>query len=258
MRRCGGKAERMLERLSKLMKGFLSLFVSGLEAANPRALLEAEIASLHEAIANYNRNLAKQAAMVERMKGQIERERREVDKLKGRITALYNAKQMEEAGRLALQAKSLAQHLADAEAAYQQAEKMYRDLTAQRDVYVRDARRRIDAIKQKMTQAEVAESQAQLAEIASSTAFDMAGSGATLERLEQNLDERVAQAKGKARVASESAGTGEWTMKAGEEAALESQALAEFATLMGLPAQANAAAPAPKAAEPPPRELGPG
>lgn len=244
----------MFERLSKLVKGFLSLFISGLETANPKALLEAEIQALHEAVGNYNKNLAKQASLVERLKTQVEREQREVDRTTAKATALYNAKQLEEAGRLALQLKNLKMTLADNQNQLKQADELYRNLSQQRDVYVREAQKRIENIKQKLSRAEIAEAQAQLAEIATATSFDLAGSGATLQRLEEKLDERVADAMGKARVASDQATTGDWAMKAEEEAALESQALAEFATAMGL-----AAAPAPAQAEAPPmeRDLGP-
>ena len=39
----------MFSRLGKLIKGFFSLFISNLETANPKALLEAEISSFQEA-----------------------------------------------------------------------------------------------------------------------------------------------------------------------------------------------------------------
>ena len=85
-----------------------------------------------------------------------------------------------------------------------------------------------------MSKAELAEAQADLAEIATATAFDIAGSGDTLARLEENLDERVAQAAGKVRVAADHAAQGDWATKAAEEEALEAQALAEFASAMGM------------------------
>ncbi|MEW6281069.1 MAG: PspA/IM30 family protein [Candidatus Eremiobacterota bacterium] len=242
----------MFERLGKLIKGFLSLFISGLETANPKALLEAEVVALQEAVANYNKNLAKQAALVERLRAAIEKEKRELERMTAKATALYNAKQLEEAGRYALLVKNMKQSVADNEAQLKQADDMYKNLTKQRDVYVREAQKRIDNIKRKMSQAEIAESQAKLAEIATSTAFDMAGSGATLQRLEEKLDERVADAAGRARVAADSVQSGDWVMKAEEEKAMESAALAEFATAMGL-----AAPPVTASAEPAARELGP-
>lgn len=248
----------MFDRLSKLIKGFLSLFISGLETANPRALLEAESQGLREAVGNYNKNLARQAGLVERLKMQVQREKQELDRATAQAKALYSAKQMEAAARLALQVKNLNSSLANNQAQLEQADKMYRDLSQKRDVYVREAQKRIDAIKQKLSQAEIAEAQAQLAEIATATAFDLAGSGDTLKRLEEKLDERVTDAMGKARVASDSAAGGEWALKAEEESALEKQALAEFAVAMGLEAPAApVAAPAQEAPPAMERDLGP-
>lgn len=245
----------MFARLSKLLRGFLSLFVTDLETSNPQALLEGEVASLQDAVGSYNKALAKQAGMVERLRGQVLKERNTSVKLNAKVQALVQAGQMEDAGRWALEAKNQATFLLGLEEQLEQNDKQYRNLTHQRDVYVRDAHRRIQAIKQKLSQAEIAESQAKLAEIATATSFDLAGSGATLERLEEKLDERVAEAKGKARVASDQAATGGWTIKAEEEKALEDSALAEFINMMGIPKTTAAppqAAPAPTF----PRELG--
>lgn len=246
----------MFDRLGKLIKGIFSRMLGNLESANPQALLQAEIDSFGEAIANYNKGLAKQAGLVERLKSSNEKDRRELEKLKARITALVNAGQTEEAGRLALQAKNLSTSVADNTAQYEQAELMYKNLTKQRDVYTRETQRRIDSIKQKMSQAEIAESQAKLAEIASATSFDLAGSGATLERLEGKLDERVSDAMGKARVASDSIAGGSWQVKAQEESAMEAAALQEFMGMSGITSPA-ATRPLTTAVEAP-RELGPG
>jgi phage shock protein A len=247
----------MFWRLKKLVTGFLSLFISGLERANPRALLEAEINALHAAVGNYNTNLAKQAGLVERLKGQIQREKKDLEMLTAKAKALYTAKQFDEAGRLALQIKNLQQEVAENDSQFKQADDLYVNLTRQRDVYIRDAQKRIDGIKMKLTKAEIAEAQAQLAEVASATAFDLAGSGATLQRVEESLDERVATATGKVRVAADQARSGEWAMKDEEQKVLEAQALAEFASAMSLepPPGAVRAEAAPQPA--PPRELGP-
>lgn len=223
----------MFARIKKLIKGFFSRFLSQVENANPQVLLEAEAESLREAVATYNANLAKQAALVEKIRTHAERLKKQVEKNSSRVTALFNTNK-QEAARIALLVKNQKAELGDLEAQLTQADELYRNLTRQRDVYVREAQKRIDAIKQKMNKAELAEAQAQLAEIATATAFDMAGSGATLQRLEESLDDRVAQAAGKIRVATDNAASGDWVLKAEEEAALEAQALAEFATAMGL------------------------
>ncbi|MBI2923759.1 MAG: PspA/IM30 family protein [Planctomycetes bacterium] len=243
----------MFGRLWNLVRGFFGLFVSGLEKANPRAMLEAEVLAFQEAVGQYNTNLAKQAGMVERLREQIKRQKKELDNLTARVTANYAAKNMEEAGRAALAAKQLKSDLTENEAQLVSADEMYRNLNRQRDVYVKEAQRRIEAIKQKLSKAEMAESQAKLAEIASATAFNLSGTGANLERLESNLDERIADASGKARVAQDSMKSGGWVMKEEEQKALEAQALNEFAASMGLPG-AKVTEPA-AAAEP--KDMGP-
>ncbi len=240
----------MFSRLGKLIKGFFSLFISNLETANPKALLEAEIVSFQEAVGTYNKSLAQQAALVQKMQNQIGKQKSEFDKLKGRIAILVKAGKTEDAGRLALQAKNLSQSLAELEGQFNQADSMFKNMTKQRDVYIRDAQRRIDTIKQKLSQAEIAESQAKLAEIATTTSFSMAGSGATLERLEEKLDDRVAQAQGKARVAADSVAGGEWNMKAEEEAAMEQAALMEMMGEMGVSSPASTQSASPMATRP--------
>ena len=55
----------MFNRLRNLLRGFLSLFISGLEKANPRALIEAEKENLRRQIGRFNDNLASHAGFVE-------------------------------------------------------------------------------------------------------------------------------------------------------------------------------------------------
>lgn len=241
-------------RLAKVFKGFFALFVRKVERGNPRALLEAEILSFNEAVASYNKNLAQQAGLVERLRGQIKRQQKDVETLTARVGANYQAGNMELAGRIAFQLKDVKTELAENEAQLNDGEGMYQNLTRQRDVYVKEAQAKISEIKRKMSQAEMAEAQAQLAEIASATAFDLAGSGATMERIEEDLDERISGAKGKARVAIDASKEGAWSAKEGEQKALEMQALAEFAAAAGLAAPAGSQMQAPS---PPQRELGP-
>ena len=53
----------MFSRIANLFKGFLSLFVSGLERQNPKALIEAEKENLRAQIARFNENLANHAGV---------------------------------------------------------------------------------------------------------------------------------------------------------------------------------------------------
>ena len=57
----------MFRRLGNLIKGFLGLFISGLEKRNPEALLEVEKENLRAQISRYNQGLASHAALCERL-----------------------------------------------------------------------------------------------------------------------------------------------------------------------------------------------
>ena len=56
----------MFSRIANLFKGFLSLFVSGVERRNPEALLELEQENLRKQIGNFNQGLASHAGLAER------------------------------------------------------------------------------------------------------------------------------------------------------------------------------------------------
>src|SRR5262245_23523587 len=61
----------MFSRLGNLIKGFFSLFISGIEKRNPEALLELEQENLRKQIANFNQGLATHAGLCERIMGQV-------------------------------------------------------------------------------------------------------------------------------------------------------------------------------------------
>ena len=60
----------MFGRIANLFKGFLSLFVSGVERRNPEALLELEQENLRKQIGNFNQGLASHAGLSERLMSQ--------------------------------------------------------------------------------------------------------------------------------------------------------------------------------------------
>ncbi len=51
----------MWRRIKNLFTGFLSLFVTGIEKANPKALIEAEKENLRKQIARFNDSLSTHA-----------------------------------------------------------------------------------------------------------------------------------------------------------------------------------------------------
>ena len=237
-------------RLFRIIKGWFLRLVGSAEDANPRAILEAEVAEFHKASAQFNQNLAKQAGMIERLKGQIASEGKKLEMLTARATAAFKAGNTEKAGQMALQIKEVTREVEENKLQLKEAEELYQNLTKQREVYTKEARARIDKIKSKISRVEMAEAQAKLTESMSDASFNADGTG--LANLEDKLDERIANAQGKVRVATELSELSDFNVTEAEQNALEQQALAEFAAQMGL------ASPAPVVdSAPATRDLGP-
>ena len=101
----------MWRRLKNLFGGFLSLFISGIEKANPRALIEAEKENLRRQIGRFNDNLATHAGFIERLMRQIKSlEQREQD-LAAKAAAHLKLGHRKPAGQYALQLKTTREQL---------------------------------------------------------------------------------------------------------------------------------------------------
>jgi phage shock protein A len=250
----------MLRRLQNLIRGFLSLFISGLEKANPRALIEAEKENLRQQIARFNDNLANHAAFVERLLRQVKTLEAQEREYSAKAAAHLKAGNRATAGHYALQLRTVKEQLEENRGQLQAADDTYKKLVKTRDVAVRDAQDKIEGLKRLLTETEMMEAQAELQEMAQGMIMSIGGSGDTIARVEEYLTERRDRAAGKARVAASSIDTAEVELKEAEQEALADQALTEFAAAYGLemPAAEADKDKAPAAAEPPVKEMGPG
>ena len=61
----------MFGRIGRLFRGFLGLFISGIEEANPEALMEAARQEFRARMTQYNLALARMAGVAERLKTQV-------------------------------------------------------------------------------------------------------------------------------------------------------------------------------------------
>lgn len=252
----------MFKRLANLLKGFLSLFVSGLEKANPKALIEAEKENLRQQIASFNENLANHAAFVERLMRQVKNLEAQERELAAKAAAHLKVGNRGSAGQYALQLKTVKEQLEENRMQLESAEETFKKLTKARDVAVREAKAKIDSLKRMLTETEMLEAQAELQEMAQGMITEIGGSGDTLNRVEEYLTERRDQAAGRARVASTSIDTSDVELMEAEQEALADQALGEFAAAYGLemPAAESAAADAGAGGEeeaPPVKRMGP-
>jgi phage shock protein A len=141
----------MFQRIANLFKGFLGLFVSGLEKANPKALLEVEKENLRKQIANYNQGLASHAGLCERLMSQVRKLETEERDLRARSAANLKAGNREAAGQYALQLQSVTAQLSENRQQLEVAEKTYQDLIKARDVAIKTAQNKIESLKYALT-----------------------------------------------------------------------------------------------------------
>jgi phage shock protein A len=224
----------MWRRISNLIKGFLSLFISGIERENPRALIEAEKENLRKQIARFNDSLATHAGFCERLMRQIKNLEAQERDLTAKAAANLKVGNRNAAGQYALQLKTVKEQLDENRTQLQAAEDTYKKLVASRDVAVREAHDKIEKLKRMLTETEMMEAQAELQEMANGMISSIGGTGDTMNRLEEYLSERRDKAAGKARVAASTIDSSKVELMEAEQQALADQALTEFASAYGL------------------------
>ena len=224
----------MFNRLGNLIKGFLSLFISGLEKSNPRALIEAEKENLRKQIATFNENLANHAAFVERLMRQVKNLEKKEKELAAKAAANLKVGNRAAAGQYALQLKTVREQLVENRVQLEGADETYKKLVKTRDVAIKEAQGKIESLKRLLSETEMMEAQAELQEMATGMITEIGGSGDTINRVGEYLEERRDKAAGRARVASSSIDTSEVDLMEAEQEALADQALTEFAAAYGL------------------------
>jgi phage shock protein A len=229
----------MLRRLRNLLRGFFSLFVSGIERRNPEALLEVEKENLRRQIANYNQGLAAHAGLCERLMAQIRKLEADERDLRAKTAAHLRAGNRELAAEHALRLDTVRRELGENRTQLEQAETTYRELLKARDVSVRAAQEKIAALKSSINDLKIKRATAELAEMASGMISTIGGSGDTLSRLHEMVEEEREKAAGRARVARDSLAGTEVAIKEEEHRALADQALADFEAREGIHIEAR-------------------
>lgn len=224
----------MFKRIGNLIKGFFGLFVGGLERKNPEALLEVEKENLREQIAKYNKGLAGHAALCERLISQTRALETEERELHAKVVAHLRAGNKELAGQYALRHQQAKKEHETIKTQMEEAEKTYKELLTARDVSVKAARDKIEGLKRGINEAKIAQATAELNEMASGMINEIGTAGDTLNRLEEIVREDKEKAAGRARVAKDSIDMSGISAKAGEQAAMEDMALADFAAAEGI------------------------
>ena len=231
----------MFKRLSNLIKAFFGLFLSNAERANPEALLEMEKENLRKQIAQFNQGLATHAALCERLMTQVKNLEQRERELRAKTSANLKAGNREAAGNLALDLQQTTSQLEENRKQLEVAEATYKDLEKSREVSVQSARDKIEKLRYAIGDMKVQKSTAEMMEMASGMISSIGGSGDTLNRLEEMVQEEREKAAGRARVARGGLDMTDVNIKESEQNALADQALADFAAKEGIVLDAPAA-----------------
>ena len=224
----------MFGRIANLLKGFVSLFIKDVERRNPEALLELEQENLRKQIGQFNQGLASHAGLAERLMSQVRKLEAEQKDIRAKTTAHIRAGNRGPAGQYALRLQTVERELTENRGQLQQAEETYQNLLKARDVAVSTARAKIEGLKGAINDMRMKQAMAEITEMSAGMVSSLGGSGDTLNRLEEMVEEERTRAAGRARVARDALDMGDVKVKEAEMTALADQALADFAAREGI------------------------
>src|SRR5687768_6047891 len=234
----------MFARIGRLFRGFLGLFISGIEEANPEALMEAARQEFRGRMTQYHLALAKMAGVAERLKSQVNAKATRAQELERRILANHRAGNMDLAGTLARELQELKADLTIDTQELSETEEAYQANLRQAKVAQHDFQDKIHRLEKQLSQVKIKEAQAEAATALSNVAFKVGDLGDTMKTVEEVLQKRYEQSAGKARVAKDMVDMATVQEKEGERKALEQAALAEFLASQGIQTPAAEQTPA--------------
>jgi phage shock protein A len=227
----------MFARIGRLFRGFLGLFISGLEEANPEALMEAARTEFRTKMTQYNLALARMAGVAERLKGQVKAKAGRAQELERRILANHRAGNLELAGALARELQELKADLATDNQELKETEEAYDANLRQAKLAQREFEDKVRRVEKQISQVKIKEAQAEAAAALSNVAFKVGDLGDTMKTVEEILAKRYDASAGKARVARDMVDMDAVQEKENERKALEQVALAEFLASQGIQAE---------------------
>ena len=234
----------VMSRLGRLLRGFMSLFISGIEERNPEALMEAARAEFRQKMTQYNSALAQMAGIAERLKIQIKGKATRAQELERRILANHQAGNLELAGTLARELQELKADLTTDTNELQETEGAYQNNLRQAKLTQKEFEDRINKLQKQLSQVKIKEAQAEAAAALSSVAFNVGDLGDSMKTVEEVLAKRYERSAGKARLAADMVNMDQIQEKESERKALEQAALAEFLAAQGIQSATGTETPA--------------
>ncbi len=243
----------LFARIGRLFRGFVSLFISGLEESNPEALMESARQEFRDKMAQYNTALARMAGVAERLKVQVKTKTQKAQDLERRILANHAAGNVDLAGSLARELQELKADLATDTHELTETEAGYTDNMRQAKIVQKEFEEKLRRLEKQLDQVKIKEAQAEAAGALSNATFKVGDMGDTMKTVEEVLQKRYEVSAGKARVAKDLVDMDKVREKESETKALEQGALAEFLASQGIQATPGSQS-APQAQ----KEMGPG
>lgn len=177
--------------------------------------------------------------------GQVRKLEAEQKDLRAKTAAHLRAGNKSAAGQYALRLQTIESQLEENRKQLEAAEGTYKNLVKARDVAVQTARAKIQSLKGAINDMKMNQAMAEIHEMASGMITSIGGSGDTLNRLHEMVEEERTKAAGRARVAKDSIDMTDVNVQEAEMNALADQALADFAAREGISIEGTApAAPA--------------
>ena len=242
----------MFARIGRLVRGFLGLFISGIEEQNPEALMEAARQEFRGKMTQYHLALAKMAGVAERLKSQVRQKATRAQELERRILANHRAGNLELAGSLARELQELKGDLNADTAELSETEEAYQANLRQAKLAQQEFEDKIRKVDKQLSMVKIKEAQAEAASALSGVGFKIGDLGDTMKTVEEILQKRYEVSAGKARLAKDMVNMEQIQEKENERKALEQNALAEFLADQGIQTPA-AVSDAPASA----KEIGP-
>jgi len=230
----------LMSRVGRLIRGFLGLFISGIEQANPEALLEAAREEFREKMVRYNQALAQLAGIAERLKIQVRTKTQKARELETRIVANHSAGNLELAGALARELQELKLDLTHDVEELKETESAYEINVRNAKLAQKEFQEKMQRIDRQFSQVKMKEAQAEATAALQGVAFKVGDTGDTMKEVDEILSKRYERAAGKARVANDLTDVTRIQEKEAETKALEQQALADFLAGQGTQVESSA------------------
>src|SRR5262245_28566988 len=171
----------MFARIGRLLRGFFGLFISGLEEANPEALMEAAREEFRNKMTQYNLALAKMAGVAERLRSQVATKATKAKDLERRILANHAAGNLELAGTLARELQELKADLTNDTNELKETDDAYQLNLRQAKLAQTEFQEKVRRLEKQLSQVKIKEAEAEAASALSSVAFKVGDLGDTMK-----------------------------------------------------------------------------